>query len=115
MYRADLLTAHRIPEGVLSQHTQHSSQSRLHGLLASSLSLSWETMCENPCSELKCGQILTHPTPTSTDSLTRGLHELTFIHKDRGKGPDLSYWEPPGSGSSKQAMVSSVCSGGRAG
>lgn len=38
-----------------------------------------------------------------------GWHELTFIHRDRGTGADLSRWELPGSGSSKEVMVSSVC------
>lgn len=76
---------------------------------------SWDLVYEHPCSEPKRGQILTHPNPTSTDSLTHGLHELTFIHRDTGTGADLSHRELPGSGSSKEVMASSVCHGGRAG
>lgn len=40
------------------------------------------------------------------------FHELTFIHRQiKGQGRTFAHWGPPGSGSSKEVMVSSVYNG----
>lgn len=62
------------------------------------------------------GQIPAHPRPPSGSPHRQPhsllFHELTFIHRQtKGQGWTFAHWGPPGSGSSKEVTVSSVCNG----